>query len=229
MWTFIIIVVIGVIVYLAYKNKQEGGLKKEKLKGGNIVDGMFGFTKTIKQEKIIDRWSTLIDGANGQGEQVIAETIRIIEKLEAPNIFVSRQKRKPGPGFTKTPREFLIAEHRILDGYDMYIGARDYGKQLFVSWCLIEEPISFWRLFKRNPILAIFKLPLLIFGQAIAKMQGGSGQFMSLLNLFDTEELTAYTTTVHHALLDSVKVVMENQKLDFTGIEKRTKGFLNIA
>ena len=160
MWTFIIIVVIGVIVYLAYKNKQEGGLKKEKLKGGNIVDGMFGFTKTIKQEKIIDRWSTLIDGANGQGEQVIAETIRIIEKLEAPNIFVSRQKRKPGPGFTKTPREFLIAEHRILDGYDMYIGARDYGKQLFVSWCLIEEPISFWRLFKRNPILAIFKLPL---------------------------------------------------------------------
>ena len=51
----------------------------------------------------------------------------------------------------------------------------------------------------------------------------------STYHLFDTEELTAYTTTVHHALLDSVKVVMENQKLDFTGIEKRTKGFLNIA
>ena len=190
---------------------------------------MFGFTKTMKQEKIVDRWSTLIEGANGQGEQVIAETIRIIEKLEVPDIFVSRQKRKPGPGFSKTPRDFLIAEHRIHDGYDMYIGARDYGKQLFVSWYLVEEPISFLRLFKRNPIAAIVKLPFLIFGQIISKMYGGSGKFMSLLNLFDSEELTAYATTVHHAVLDSVKIVMENKKLDFTKVNNRTSGFLNIV
>lgn len=190
---------------------------------------MFGYTKTIKQEKIVDRWSTLIEGANGQGERVITETIQAVERLEAPHIFVSRQKRKPGPGFSKTPREFLIAEHRILDGYDMYIGARDYGKQLFVSWYLVEEPISFWRRFKRNPIAAITQLPFLIFGRVFSVMQGGTGQFMSLLNLFDTEELTAYTTTIHHALLDSVKVVMEDQKLDFTKVDHRTKGFLNIV
>lgn len=190
---------------------------------------MFEFTKTLKQEKIVDRWSTLIVGANGQGERVIAETIRVIEQLEAPNIFVSRQKRKPGSGFIETPREFLIAEHRILDGYDMYIGARDYGKQLFVSWYLVEEPISISRLFKRDPLTAIIKLPFLIFGRIFSIMYGGSGKFMSTLNLFDSEELTAYATTVHHALLDSVKVVMEDQKLDFTKVEKRTTGFLNIV
>ena len=90
---------------------------------------MFEFTKTLKQEKIVDRWSTLILEANGQGERIIAESIRVIGQLEAPNIFVSCQKRKPGAGFIEMPREFLIAEHRILDGYDMFIGARDYGKQ----------------------------------------------------------------------------------------------------
>jgi len=189
---------------------------------------MFG-TKKIKREKIVEQWSVLIVGANGEGERVIADTIRAIEKLEVPNIHVSRQERKPGAGFIKTRREFLIAEHKLFDTHDMYIGARDYGKQLFVSWYLIEEPMAFWRVFRRNPIRAIFGWPFIILMRAFSFSQGGNTKFFSLLNLFDTEELTAYVTTVHHALLDSVKAMMEDRKLDFTKVEDRTRGFLNIV
>jgi coproporphyrinogen III oxidase len=58
--------------------------------------------------------------------------------------------------------------------------------------------------------------------------QGGSGKLYSDMNLFDTEELTAYITTVHHALTDAVKTMMEEQKIDYTKIERRTQGFLNV-
>lgn len=189
---------------------------------------MFG-TKKIKREKIVEQWSVLIVGANGEGERVITDTIRAIEKLEVPNIHVSRQERKPGPGFIKTRREFLIAEHKLFDTHDMYIGARDYGKQLFVSWYLIEEPMAFWRMFRRNPIGTLVRWPFIILMRLFLIWQGNTGKFFSSLNLFDTEELTAYVTTVHHALLDSVKAMMEDQKLDFTKIENRTRGFLNIV
>ncbi len=58
--------------------------------------------------------------------------------------------------------------------------------------------------------------------------QGGSGKLYSDMNLFDTEELTAYITTVHHALTDAVKTMMEENKIDYTKIERRTQGFLNV-
>jgi hypothetical protein len=40
--------------------------------------------------------------------------------------------------------------------------------------------------------------------------------------------LTAYITTVHHALTDAVKTMMEENKIDYTKIERRTQGFLNV-
>lgn len=185
--------------------------------------------RKFNQERIMDKWSTLIDGANGDGGKVIIGAMREIERVDAPNIHVTRKEVMPGNGFIRKPREFLVAEHRLFDTYDMYIGARDYGKQLFVSWYLVAEPVSFWRLFKRNPVGAVLKFPFLLIAIVFSKSQGESGEFFSMMNLFDNEELTAYVTTVHHALLESVKEVMENRKIDFTKVDSKTSGFLNIS
>ncbi len=171
----------------------------------------------------------LIEGANGQGERVLKDTVRAIEKLEVPDIHVSRQERKPVGGFIKATREFLIAEHKLFDTYDMYISARNYGKQLFVSWYVLAEPIGFWRRFKRNPVRAVLGWPFLIIARAFSLSSGGSGVLYSDMNLFDTEELTAYITTVPHALVESVNAMMKDEKIDYTKIEKRTQGFLNIV
>lgn len=203
------LVVIGIIVgviYLIYISKRQ-----------------------LKKDRIGDQWSALIEGANGQGEQVIKGVIQAIGRVEAPDIFIKREEISPGPGFITKPRELLVAEHRVLDNYDMYIGARDYGKQLFVSWYLVAEPISFWRRLKRNPIGAIFGLPFLAFASMVSKSQGGTGEFFSNLNVFDTEELTAYVTTVHHAVTETVKELMENRHIDFTKVDTKTRGFLNLS
>lgn len=210
MWGWILFfAIIGGIGYTIYRNMHS--------------------TKKLKQEKIVQQWTMLIEGANGFGGKIINDTVKVIEKVGAPNIHVSKQERKPdNHGWIKESREFLVAEHRLFDNYDMYIGARDYGKQLFVSWYLVEEPIDFWRRFRRNPIMAVLTLPFLFLARALSRTQGGSGNLFSALNLFDTEELTAYVSTVHHALTESVENLMKDQKLDFTKVEKRTQGFLNI-
>lgn len=235
----IAVLVVGGVGYFFYKKQEDEGdnENEEQEEGASEVysepqatGGRRLKRVKLKQERIADQWSTLIEGANGKGEKVITDTMRAIENVNAPNVFISRKEVRPGnAGFIRIRREFLVAEHRQFDTYDMYIGARDYGKQLFVSWYLVAQPISFWRLFKRNPLRAILTAPFVIFARGISRTQGGSGDLFSSFNLFDIEELTAYVTTVHHALLDSVKIVMEGQKLDFTKVEKRTKGFLNVV
>ncbi len=189
---------------------------------------MFG-TKKIKQEKIVQQWTMLVEGGNGLGEKVLLDTVKNIEKVAAPNIHVSRQERKPTNGWIKGSREFLIAEHKLFDGHDMYISARDYGKQLFVAWYVLAEPVGFWRRFKRHPVRAVLTLPIVWIARIFSISDGGSGKLYSIMNVFDTEELTAYITTVHHALTDAVKTMMEEQKIDYTKVERRTQGFLNIT
>jgi len=198
-----------------------------------VMGGLFYLALLIKkafnQERVVESWSALFDGANGEGEKVIKGVVREIERVEVPNIYVTRKKVRPGEGFIGKPREFLVAEHRLIDTYDMYIGAHDYGKQLFVSWYLVAEPMAFLRMFKRNPITAILKLPFLVLAKSLSKVRGDSGDFYSKMNLFDREEITAYITTVHHAVTTAAKEVAENRNIDFSKVDTRTRGFLNLS
>lgn len=185
--------------------------------------------KILDKDRVVESWTALLDGANGEGEKVIKGAIREIERVEAPNIHITRKKVNPGRGFIQKSREFLVAEHRLIDTYDMYIGARDYGKQLFVSWYLVAEPVSFSRLFKRNPILAVLKLPFLVLAMVAARARGEKGEFYSRMNLFDSEEITAYVTTVHHAVTAAAKEMAEARHIDFSKVDTKTRGFLNLS
>jgi hypothetical protein len=209
---FWIVVIAAVVGYFYWRKKHN-----------------LGGSKRIPQERVVERWTGLIKGAQGQGERVLNDAVRLIEELGAPHIHAMRRKLRPGPGFFPTAREFLVVEHKVLDTHDMYIGVRDYGNQLLVVWYLVEEPVSFLRWFKRSPISALIFWPLLLLARIFARLRRGTGTLWNSLNLFDQEELTAYVTTVHHALLESVKAMTEEQRLDFTKVEPRTRGFLNIV
>ncbi|MDP3793220.1 MAG: hypothetical protein Q8R07_00510, partial [Candidatus Uhrbacteria bacterium] len=49
------------------------------------------------------------------------------------------------------------------------------------------------------------------------------------LDIFKTEELSAFVTIVHQSLKDAVKQVMTEMNLDFTKVDTHTRGFLNIS
>jgi hypothetical protein len=168
-----------------------------------------------RKAEILDNWSTLIRGAQGQRDQVITTTKELINISKAPSI--EMKEEKVGPGLTPSAfgetREFLIVVDKRnlkLGCFKAYINANDYGDGLFVSWYLTYMP-DVW--------------------QTLASLIPGAGKVIGLdeLNLFNKQDLTAYVTCVHHCLLEAVDKLMLGMNQDPSKIDRKTRGFLGIS
>ena len=182
-----------------------------------LVLGIVGVVIIVSERKaeILDNWSALISGAQGQRDQVISATKELINKSKAPSIEIS--EKEVGPALTSTSfgetRKFLIVADRRnlkLGNYKAYVNANDYGDGLFVSWYLTYLP-DVW--------------------QTIASLIPGAGKMVGLddLNLFNKQDLTAYVTCVHHCLLEAVDKLMLGMNQDPSKIDRKTRGFLGIS
>jgi len=130
-----------------------------------------------------------------------------------------------------------LIENEYFPGYEMFIGVRDYGKQLCVSWYLTGDASVIAKLFNLVPAssgilmiflssaIAYYYLLKFIFGRFL----GGSGKPKASMDIFDVEELSAFVTISHRALLDSVEELMTGIDQDFSKVEKKSRGFLNIS
>jgi len=185
----------------------------------------------LKEEEIVERWSALIPEANGRGKELFRRIKEIIKGVEAPKIEFVEKAISPSlirklKGEAKT---FLVAQNTYLEGYLMYIGASDYGKQLFVSWYLTLEPggaekfianLPWWA---QLPLLPIV-IPFIIYRKFRKKAVAPPD--MDILHL---EELTAYVTTGHHAVIDATREISQSVNFDFTKVDTKSRGFLNIS
>ena len=182
-----------------------------------IVLGVIGILIIVSERKaeILDNWSALIRGAQGQRDQVITTTKELINISKAPSIEIKEDK--VGPGLAPTTfgetREFLIVADRRnlkLGNFKAYVNANDYGDGLFVSWYLTYMP-DVW--------------------QTLASLIPGGGKIVGLdeLNLFNKQDLTAYVTCVHHCLLEAVDKLMLDMNQDPSKIDRKTRGFLGIS
>jgi len=176
-------------------------------------------TRKIKDETILERWSVLIKNAHGNGEKIYNRTAEFIQELQAPGINSEMVKlrtdriERGGGFFTKfVERDYLMVTHDHLRDFRMYIGARDFGSALYVSWYLTCAP----NFLKKT-----------ISGLLTKDPQSLSFMFMS--DIFRQEDLTAYVTAIHHALIDATKEVSESVGFDFTKVDQKSKGFLNIS
>jgi len=171
-------------------------------------------TRKIKDETILERWSVLIKNAHGNGKKIYNRTTEFIQELQAPGINsevvkLRTDRRERGDGFFAkfVERDYLMVTHDHLRDYRMYIGARDYGNALYVSWYLTCEP----NFFKKTISGLLTKDP----------------QFFSffMLDIFKQEDLTAYVTAIHHALIDATKEVSEQWVLTSPRLTKNQKDF----
>jgi len=168
-----------------------------------------------RKAEILDNWSALIRGAQGQRDQVITTTKELINISKAPSIEIKEDKVGPGlaPSAFGETREFLIVADRRnlkLGCFKAYVNANDYGDGLFVSWYLTYMP-DVW--------------------QTLASLIPGAGKVIGLdeLNLFNKQDLTAYVTCVHHCLLEAVDKLMLGMNQDPSKIDRKTRGFLGIS
>lgn len=213
--------------------------------------------KQLKREEIIERWSYLIGGAQGRGKEIFRSTKRNVEKVNPPHVQLKEEMLTPKltlvGALRAEKREFLVVSNEYLRGYKLCVGARDYGNQLMVSWYLIAEPSSVLKLIlewiishpkvslgvflaglilsfvtkKISPIWIIW-LPFLGY-VTFTCLTSKKSVLPQMMDIFDLEELTAYVTTVHHAVLDATKEVSESVGFDFSKVDQKSRGFLNIS
>ena len=169
---------------------------------------------TLQDEKIIDRWSMLIEGGQGQAEQVYQDTERFIRESKAPGINIERTRVRPSwlKGLLGNERSYMMVTNESLGDYRMFIGARDYGDNLDVQWYMTCEP-------------GFFKKHL-----SSVLTSGASDKALSLnLDLFKQQDLNAYATIVHHCLLKAVDKLMLGAGQDSSKIDRKSRGFLGIS
>jgi hypothetical protein len=98
-----------------------------------------------------------------------------------------------------------------LKPYQMFIGARDYGNNLDVSWYLTFK-FTVWQ-------AILSAIPFV----------GGMSKNSNDLDLFEEQDLRAYVTNAHHCLLEAVDKLMLDLHQDPSKIERKSKGFLGIS
>mgnify|MGYP000604337642 CR=1 FL=1 len=99
-----------------------------------------------------------------------------------------------------------------LNPYQIFIGARDYGENLDVSWYLTYRPSLL------DALICLITLGI------ISRMRTPEE-----LDLFDLQDLTAYATNCHHSLLKAVENLMLSLNQDPSKIDRKTRGFLGIS
>jgi len=170
----------------------------------------------LRKEQVLESWSILIEGGNGKAESIFEDTKGFLEKSKVESIEVERKKMAPGliRGILGVERNFLVVKDKggRLNPYQIFIGARDYGENLDVSWYLTYRP---------SLIDAL--ICLITFG-IISRMRTPEE-----LDIFDLQDLTAYATNCHHSLLKAVENLMLSLNQDQSKIDRKTRGFLGIS
>jgi len=189
----------------------------------------------VRKEEVVDSWGMLIGGGQGRAEEVFSNTNNFILQTKAPNVKMERKALAPGiiRGLFGAKRDFLIVTETgnpRLKPFEMFIGARDYGTNLDVSWYLTIRPSSGQKLMAwllSIPFLNLLVWPFaLIWGLgSMAKEKRGGFD----LDLFDEQDLRAYVTNAHHCLLEAVEKLMVDLHQDPSKIDRKSRGFLGIS
>lgn len=175
----------------------------------------------IKEENIIERWFAGIMGASGKSEELLRDFNKRVEDAAIPGISLEWVDVFPAFGAggmlkgmfkgQNKGRKFVMIRNANLEGYVIYVGSKDYGNQLLVSWYLVAD-----------------KHKMSTKSKMIERSLGHAVSFMDL-DLFDMEEMSAYATLVHEAIKGTVEDLMKGLNLDFTKVNTHTRGFLNIS
>jgi hypothetical protein len=167
---------------------------------------------TLKEGKILDNWSTLIEHCHGEEEGLLRAVEHHLGELKAPGVSWARETVSPGwlKGLMGKKRDFMLVSHERFDDYSFFISARDYGTCLDVAWYLAGSP--------KNPLVKL--------AEKAASYVPGSALFN--LDVFDQQDLTAFVTVGHRAVRHAIERLLEQKKLQLA-IDWKSKGMLGVS
>jgi|SRR5215469_16520503 len=168
---------------------------------------------SLKDEKLLDSWGVVMEGGAGREESTIGIVTQRLSDSQLPGVEWKKVEVQPGmiKGWFGKRRDYLMVTCQALKDYRMYVGARDYGKHLDISWFLTVEPGFFKSAF--SAMLAHGNINALSFN----------------LDIFDNQDLRAYVTSVHRCCVRrAVEQVAEDLHQDASKFNWQSKGFLQV-
>jgi len=184
-----------------------------------LAGGLFlglGPDGILRKDQVVDSWGMLIEKAQGKAENVFQNTDSHIKESKAPSIEMERKSIGPGivRGLMGATRDFLVVTYiqsMRMKPYKIFLNARDYGDNLDVSWYLTFKPSLLQAAMCLIPFVNVFPR---------TSME---------IDLFDQQDLRAYSTVVHHSVLKSVEKLMLELNQDTSKIDRKSRGFLGIS
>jgi hypothetical protein len=169
----------------------------------------------LRKEQVLENWGMLIENGQGKYNEVFQDTENFIRESKTPALEIRNEKMAPGiiGSFFGAKRDFLMVkdlQSSMLGPYQIFIGVRDYGNNLDVSWYLTYRPSML------EALLSLFR-------------PGGTALALSELDLFELQDLTAYTSVCHHSTQKAVGKLMLALDQDTSKIDRKSKGFLGIS
>jgi hypothetical protein len=168
---------------------------------------------TLNDQKIMDTWGLVIEGAAGKDLTLMRTIQSMVRDSDLPGVECSKIEAQPSmlKGLFGKKRDYLMVVNEMVKDYRMYVGARDYGKHLDISWYLTVEP-------------GFFK------GAFSAMVANGNYQALSFsLDIFQNQDLRAYVTSVHRfCVRRAVEQLAAELGQDVEKFNWKSKGFLEV-
>ena len=165
----------------------------------------------LNKDQILEDWQVLIEKGKGSSENVYEAIVSALKDAEAPGVTWERQEIEAGQILMRKSYNGLVITNSSLKDFHAYIFAYDYGTALHVTWFLsikagiLAKAVASSLLGVQDPRILVRYLPI-----------------------FQQLELSAYSTVVHTATKKAVAALMENLKQDFSSINTKSKGFLEV-
>jgi|GEM_PF-1271291 len=166
--------------------------------------------RKIDGAKVREQWATLVDRGAGHAEELIYDIQNRLEEAEIPGECTWSLIAARSPVvFSKLSRPFLSVELKQFKDFHQYIGARDYGIHLDCCWFLTIEP---------GMLKYVISTTITDDSEALSQPK----------DILVAQDLRAWITVVHCAVMDAVDALAERIGSDKSRIQRGTKGVLGI-
>jgi hypothetical protein len=184
------------------------------LRMASVVIGIWGLMRSIKEvktmvldnERVIESYNYMVEQGGGREDWVLRETERLIIDSNMPGIIT--EQKDVSPHFLGDKRKFLIVRHAKYKEFRMFIGARSFGEHLDASWFLAVDPSFFKRIVSKHTT-------------------GNPTALSQRLDFFAQQDIKAFKAVSDHCFKRALELLLEELKLDPSGLNADTKGFLN--
>ena len=166
---------------------------------------------SLKDAKIIDQWSVMLPGCQGEGPGIVKIVSDTLARDEFPGLSCKEESASTGllKGLMGKRRDVLIVRNEKFSEYLACVGAQDYGRFLNVVWYFTASP----------SLTSKFR------GGGMVGLASGGGQFaLPDLDVFDQQDVSAFVAVTRMATQAAAEQLAKKRQLDLDRLERQTQG-----